>query len=227
VTALPLRLPLARLTRTPRAWIPIAAWTALALVSALVLRRSGSGATYDALESIFGALALPFLSLAVVGAALGGDGLARSTRPFVIFGAPRARAALGAVAVAVLASALVAAVAGAAVAAIAHGSSDPPLARDALTTAWVAGLGGAAYAALFALGASFGARGGGRVVVLVLDWVLGTGTGTSGLVAPRAHVRSLLGGDAVMALSGRASALALLALTVLFSALAVARARRI
>ena len=49
----------------------------------------------------------------------------------------------------------------------------------------------------------------------------------AGLFTPRAHVRSLLGGDAVMALSGRASAAALVMLVIALSALAVARARRV
>jgi hypothetical protein len=226
VTSDAIRLPLARLTRRPRAWIPVACWIGLALVSAAVLRRSGSDATYGALESIFGALVLPFLSFAVTGAALGGDGLARSTRPFVSFGAPPARIALATVGAAVVASAVMAAFTGALVAALAHGSGDPPLARDVLTSAWVAALGGAAYASFFSFGASFGKRGGGRVIALVLDWVLGSGTGASGLLTPRPHIRSLLGGDAVMGLSGRASALVLVGLVGLFALLATLRTRR-
>ncbi|MGO8998865.1 MAG: hypothetical protein ACLQVI_36535 [Polyangiaceae bacterium] len=221
-----LRLPVARLARTPRAWIPVAAWGVLAIVSAVALRGSGSGATTSALESIFGGLALPFLSFAIVGAVLGGDGLARSTRPFVAFGAPPASVALATTAVAVAASALLSGALGAAVVALAHGASDPPLGRDMLTSAWVAGLGGAAYASLFSFGASFGRRGGGRAVALMVDWVLGSGTGGAALVTPRAHVRSLLGGDPVERLSGHASALVLVALVALFAALAAARTRR-
>jgi len=174
------RLPFARLTRTPRAWIPVLAWTLLAVVSAALLRRSGSTAMGGALEGVFGQLALPFVCFTVVGAALGGDGLARSTRPFVAFGASPTRVALATIGVAVIASGLVVAGLGASVAALAHGASDPPLARDVLTTAWVAGLGGAAYGALFSFGASFGSRGAGRSVALVVDWVLGAGTGAAG-----------------------------------------------
>lgn len=220
-----LRLPLARLTRTPRALIPVVAWAALAVVAALAL-RGRPDASWSALESIFGALALPFLSFAIVGAALGSDGLARSTRPFVAFGAPPARVALATIGVAVGASALLAAPLGAVVAALAHGAGDPPVVRDALASAWVAGLGGAAYASLFCFGASFGKRGAGRAVALVVNWVLGGGTWSAGLVTPRAHLRSLLGGDSAAGLSGRASALALLGLIVLFAALATARTRR-
>jgi len=226
VIAVALSLPLARLTRTPRAWIPVLAWAALALVSSVVLHRTGASATGGALQAIFGGFALPLLTFTMVGAVLGGDGLTRATRPFVAFGAPPRVIAVATIAVAALASALVAALVGGAVAALAHGSSDPPLARDVLTSAWVAGLGGAAYAAFFSFGASFGKRGGGRAVALVVDWVLGSTSGAAGLLTPRAHVRSLLGGDAVMGLSGRASAIALVALVVFFVALAAARTRR-
>ncbi len=225
------RLPFARLTRSPRAWAPPVAWAGLAIVSALVLRRNASTGAIDALEAIFGPLALPLLSFAIVGAALGGDGLARATRPYVAFGASPLEAALSTVGVAVLSSALVTGVLGALVAALSHGSGhgpgDPSLARDALTSAWVTALGGAAYASLFSFGASFGKRGIGRPIALGVDWVFGAGTGVAGFLAPRAHVRSLLGGEAVMSLSGHVSALVLVALVLLFGALAAWRARSV
>jgi len=218
-----LRLPLARLARFPRAWVPVLAWAGLALVAAVALHRRGSS---DALELVFGQLVLPLGSFTIVGALLGGDGLARSTRALVAFGAPPAQVAAGTVVAAIGASALLGAILGGSVAALAHGSGDPPLVRDALTSAWVAGLGGAAYAALFSFGASFGKRGIGRSLALVLDWLLGTGRGTFALVTPRAHIRSLLGGDAVLAMSGRASAAMLVGLVIVFASLAVTRARR-
>jgi len=223
-----LQLPVARLTRTPRAWIPMAAWSLFAFGAAVALHyASPSASAGDALQTAFGALALPLLAFAVVGVTLGGDGLARSVRSVVAFGAVPARAALAEVLVAVAASALLASVVGILVATLSHGSSDPPLARDVLATAWIAALGGAAYASLFALGASFGARGGGRAWLLALDWMLGASDGSSGILTPRAHVRSLLGGDAVASLSNVASAGMLVLLAVGFAALAVARSRRV
>ena len=221
-----LRLPFARLARTPRAWVAIVAWMLLAIVAASVLHHAGSSATEVALGSIFAALALPLLCFAVAGAVLGGDSLSRSSRALVAFGVPPMRMALSTALAAIASCAVLAAVVGALVAAIAHGPGDPSIARDAFTSAWVAGLGGAAYGALFTFGASFGKHGGGRVWALVLDWVLGSGTGAAGLCTPRAHVRSLLGGDSVMTLSGRASAVALVTLVLGFSVLAVARTRR-
>ena len=114
------RLPLARLVRTPRGWGPVVAWAILTMGSALVLRRSAVGGTSSALEVVFGQLAPPFVALAVVGAVLGRDGLARSTRAFVGFGASPARVALATIAVGVVVSAVVAGVLGAVVAALAH-----------------------------------------------------------------------------------------------------------
>jgi hypothetical protein len=202
--------------------VPIAAWSALALAAAVCVRGAAAGP----LEAVFAPLALPLLCFAVVGAALEGDGLRRSTRPLVALGASPARVAAATLAVACLAAAAVAALTGTCVALIAHGAGDPPIVGDALATAWVSALGGAAYAALFVLGASFGKRGGGRVLVLGVDWLLGSGTGTAALFAPRAHVRALLGGDAVAMLSGRASALCLVGLLLAYASLATARASR-
>jgi hypothetical protein len=221
------QLPIARLARTPRAWIPVGVWAFFAVAAALVLHGADpSSSASDALESAFGAIALPLLAYAVVGATLGGSGLARGVRPLVAFGASPARAALGQIVVAAVATALLGSFVGVVVAVLSHGSSDPPLARDVTATAWIGALGGAAYAALFAFGASFGRRGGGRAWLLVLDWGFGASDGTSGILTPRAHVRSLLGGDAVASLSNGASVALLVLLALGFGGLAVVRSRR-
>jgi hypothetical protein len=221
-------LPVARLARTPRAWAPLVAWSFFALGAAVALRRSGAPSSVgDALLSPYGSIALPLLVYAVVGAALGGDGLSRSVRSLARFGASPQQAALATLLVAAGASAALASLVGVLVVALAHGPADPPALRDALTVAWVAALAGAAYAGLFGLGASFGKRGGGRTAVLVLEWLLGGSSGVVGLVTPRAHLRSLLGGPASDGLSGHASALALAALALGFTALAARRARRV
>jgi hypothetical protein len=223
-----LELPLARLRRTPRAWVPVALWSLLAIAAACILRHAHAPSNAsEALQAPFGTIALPFLAYAVVGATLGGDGLSRSARSLVAFGAAPFRAALGSIGVAMAVAATLSSLVGLLVLTVAHGEGDPPLVRDALTTTWVAFFGGAAYAAAFALGASFGKRGGGRAVVLVLDWVFGSGGDTSGLVTPRAHLRSLLGGDAVASLSGHASALCLVLLAAAFAWLAARRTRRV
>jgi hypothetical protein len=219
------RVPALRLAR-PRAWPWIAAWPLLAIGAALALARAHAGSSGSAVGDVFGGVALPLLAYAVVGAALAGDGLPRSTRALVAFGAAPARVAGATILVAAVVSAALAAVTGAGVAALAHSTADAPLARDAAVTAWVAALGGASYAALFALGATFGRRGGGRAWALALDWLLGLGAGSGGTITPRAHVRSLLGGEAVAGLSDRASFLWLAVLAIVFALLATARSRR-
>jgi ABC-type multidrug transport system ATPase subunit len=204
-----------------------AAAQALAAIAAGIGHRMGSAnAASHVLVWPFGAIALPLFVYAVVSATLGGEGVARASRSLVAFGADPARAALSQILVAVVTSALLSAVVGSAVAALAHGSADPPPLRDALTSAWIAALGGAAYASLFAFGSTFGARGAGRTAALVLDWALGAGGSGAALVTPRAHLRNLMGGAAPVEIGQRASVAWLAALAIAFILLAVARARR-
>jgi hypothetical protein len=217
---------IARLLRGPRAWLGVAAWCALAFVFAMAARARGSAHGADhVLIDTYGALALPLLAYVIVGATLASQSLRASASPVVAFGAPPARAAAAAIAVAVVTCAAIGAVTAAAVALVAHGIADPPPLRDAAVSAYVGALGGAAYAAWFTLGASFGRRGGGRVVVLLLDWILGASSGAAALVTPRGHLRNLLGGVPPMDLSQRASAAALALLVVGCALVAIRRSR--
>jgi hypothetical protein len=220
------RPPLVRLLRTWRAWAALGGWCAIAVAFAAAARSSGSPHAADhVLLQAYGPLVLPLLTYALVGAAVGARSLASAVAPLVAFGAPPARAS----AVALIVGAAACTVAGGLLAAVvdlwAHGSADPPLGRDAIASAYSGGLGGAAYAAWFALGASFGKRGGGRLVLLVADWVLGSSDGAAALFTPRGHVRNLLGGTALMELPERASACALVALAVACALIAIRRIR--
>ena len=221
------RVPFARLARTPRAWLPLAAWAALGVAMALLARseHAPNGADH-VLVGAFGAYVVPLLAYAIVGGALGGGSLRASVAPTVAFGAPPARSAAVTVGFVVLIAAGKCAVLGAALAALAHGVDDPPVARDVLASAYAGALGGAAYAALFALGASFGRRGGGRMVLLVTDWVLGANSTALALLTPRGNLRNVLGGAPPWGLGERGSAIALLALAFVFAAAAVRRTRR-
>jgi hypothetical protein len=221
------RLPLARLARSPRAWLGVGAWGLLALGLAFAARRAGTshGADHVLLDG-YAAFALPLLTYALVGAALDARSVAGATAPLVAFGASPGRAAAAGVLVGAAGCALAGSLLAASVAALAHGPGDPPAMRDALTSAYAGGLGGLAYASWYALGASFGRRGGGRLALLVVDFLASGDDGVFGMVTPRAHVRNVLGGPAVMDLSERASAAALVAMAVVFGALVVARARR-
>ena len=220
------RPPLARLLRRPRAWLGTAAWCALAFAFALAARERGAahGADHVLLET-YGALALPLLSFVIVGAVVASQSLRASTAPVVAFGAQPARAAAASIAVAVAGCAVVGAAVAAIVALVAHGIADPPRLHDAAVSAYVGALGGAAYAAWLSLGASFGRRGGGRVALLVLDWILGEGGGMAALFSPRGHVRNLLGGGAPMDLSQRGSVAALVLLAIASALVAIRRSR--
>jgi hypothetical protein len=205
----------ARLVRSRAAWLTCVAWCALALVAALLARHDGASHGADrVLLGAYGAVALPLAAYAVVGAVLGAGSLSTAIEPFVRLGADPRRAALAAAFVSACACAALGAALGAAVAAVAHGASDPPLARDALTSAYAGALGGAAYAAWFVAGAAFGKRGGGRTALLAVDWVVGAGQSGAALFVPRAHLRNLLGGLPPLDVSERASALALVVIAL-------------
>jgi len=220
-------VPLRRLLRASRTWLVIGFWAVLAVVPAVLewARATGHGADH-ALLGFYAAISLPFLAYSALSAILGRDGLGPSGIALANFGAPPGRVALSAVTVAIAASALLGGAVGAVVAVVAHGPLDPPVGMDAARAFAAGSLGGAAYAAYFALGAAFGARGYGRSILLVLDWVLGSDVSASALLTPRGHVRSLLGGAAPLEVSSRVSYAALGAMVLLFTWLAVTRAGR-
>ncbi len=216
-----------RLARTRFGWLATGGWCAVAIVAALLARHDRAYHGADrALLGAYATVVLPLAAFGVVGALLGARSLAAAVEPFARFGAPPVRSAWVAVGVGAIACALLGGALAAAVALLAHGELDPPRTHDALTSAYAGALGGAAYAAWFALGAAIGRRGGGRATLLVADWVLGAGHGTAALFAPRAHVRSLLGGLPPLELPASASALALVAIALLCAALAAWRVRR-
>jgi hypothetical protein len=220
------RAPIARLIRSRRAKLTVSGWCLVAGSFALAARSGGSSHGADhVLLGAYGPLVLPLLAYALVGAVVAGRSLSSSTSSVVALGAPPANAAavtiIVAAAVCILSCGLLAFI----VDVLAHGSADPPLARDAFASAYAAGLGGATYASWFALGASFGKRGGGRPVLLIVDWLLGASDGAPALFPPRGHVRNLLGGTAPMDLSERASAGVLVIIAIACALIAVRRAR--
>ena len=220
------RAPMARLLRAPRARIAMGGWFAIAIAFAMTARWRGSSHAADhVLLDAYGPLILPLLAYAIAGGVVGAHSLSRSGAPLVAFGASPVGAAAAAVAVAAVACTVAGALLAAGVDLLAHGSADPPLGRDAMASAYAGGLGGAAYAAWFMLGTSFGKRGGGRLVLLVADWMLGASDGAAALVTPRGHLRNLLGGTPPMDLPERASAAALVVLAIALGLVAVRRAR--
>lgn len=224
MTALLARVPLLRLARTPRAWMPILGWTLVAIVSAIALRSRMAGADH-VLRGTFGVVVLPLAIYGVVGATFGAGGLKKSIRGVVGLGASPRAAAFASVLVAVLASAVVGALLAALTCAIAHSPGDAPLGRDVATSTWIGGLGGAAYAAYFSVGAAIG-KGSMRSALVAVDWILGSAGGVGAVLVPRGHVLSLLGGAMPAEVSQRGSSALLLIMVVMFGALAVWIARR-
>jgi hypothetical protein len=215
------RLPLARMTRTRRAWMPVFGWSLLALAAALTTQ---SGADH-VLRGTYGFVVVPLLSYGVVAGALGGAGLKASVRPLVLLGARAPRAAAAAVGVSCIFSASICAVLGAIVCTLAHRTGDPPVVTDAIATAGISALAGAAYAAYFCAGSAIG-KGAARGLFLAADWLIGTGSGFGSLFVPRGHVQSLLGGAQAFDISSKASSLLLIGLVALYAGLAVRLGRR-
>ncbi|MDP9000707.1 MAG: hypothetical protein M3O46_11415 [Myxococcota bacterium] len=219
-------LPLARVLRPWRTRLTVIAWCVLAIVLAVAARSNGSLRAADhALLGCYGPLVLPLLAYTLVGAIVGGQSLSSSTAPLVTLGARPTRVSAVAILVAAAACAVAGSIVAAVVAMLAHGTGDPPLVRDTIVSAYAGGLGGTAYGTWFMLGASLGKRGGGRPVLLVVDWLLGATDGAASLATPRGHVRNLLGGTAPMDLSQRASAGVLVVLALVCAFIVVKRAR--
>ncbi len=116
-----------------------------------------------------------------------------------------------------------AAVAGASFAALGEWATARSGAGHLATICLVGAAGGASYAALFCWGASVGSKGGGRLGVLGLDWLFGLTSAGWALPWPRAHLRSLLGGETVLGLAPPASALVLVLLILMATTWTAAR----
>jgi hypothetical protein len=221
------RVPIARLTRTRRTGLVIAAWVVVAIVGAVFVRGRGdtSGADH-VMRGSFGRFVLPLLAYAVVGATIGGTGMRRGIRGLVGLGSSPRRAAVATALVAAFACAVVGGILAAIVCAIAHGRADPPLGADLIASTWIGALGGAAYGAYFAAGSSIGKTGTLRGVFLAADFIVGSGAGVGAALVPRGHVVALLGGPLVADLSRRASSVLLVGLVVLWLAVVALAARR-
>jgi hypothetical protein len=215
------RVPLLRIRRTRRALLPLVGWTLLALVAA---KTTTLGADH-VLRGTFGFVVLPLLTYGIVAAALGGVGLRAAVRPLVSLGADPARASAGAVLVACAFSAVTCALVGAVTCVFAHRTGDAPLNADLTSTAGIAALSGAAYAAYFCFGSAIG-KGAMRGFFLALDWLAGSGAGFASIFVPRGHVTSLLGGTHALEMSARTSSIFLVFLLVIYAGAAIRLGQR-
>jgi hypothetical protein len=197
----------------------------LAGAGALVERSaSKAGAVDRALDGTFGLL-VPLVAFAVVREVTARSNLRRAAWPAARFGVARRDVALGLLAPALAVSGVLAVLMAAASVAFASSAAVPFAPRDLLVGVWAAALTSSAYVGWFALGSTFFARGGGRGVVLVADFVIGGSLGVAGAVLPRANASNLLGGAAPLGLAQAASTGILLASAVALCSLAAVRCR--
>lgn len=193
-------------------------------IAALAERRSALfGATSRVLEGEVFGLILPVALVLASRRALEPVRLDLAATPIARFGPSRRSVALGLVAASMIGAVALASSAAAAAAALAHDPTAPMLRADLLSCAWIGALGGCAYAALFALGATFGATGAGRWWALAADFFFGGMSGVGALFVPRAHLQNLLGGEPPMLLTQSASAACLGAMAIVFTAIALWR----
>jgi len=198
---------------------------ALSVSSAIIERRVGSAGAVDrALLSTF-RLVIPLVTFAIGAEASARARLSEAAWPVARFGAPHRDVVLGIVAAAAAASALLAAISAAAVVLLAHSPAAPPLAHDALLSAWIAAVTALAYTGWFAVGATFHKHGRGRFWPLLADFVLGGSVGLAGAIFPRGNATNLLGGPAPLGLPQASSMAILIASGAALSLLAALRSK--
>ncbi len=166
---------------------------------ALVEKRAAPFGAVDATLAfaVFG-WGIPVVAYSAVARASEYGRLDDAVAPLARHGANRRAAVLGVSFGAMLRVAVLGALAAALAVFVAAGHASAGVIRDAATSAWIGALGGAVYVFWFSLGSLFGRLGRGRFVLFVLDAVFGSATTLLAAPWPRAHLRSLLGGDAVL-----------------------------
>lgn len=197
---------------------------ALALAATFVQRRVGSSGAVDrSLGTIFTWI-IPLSSFATVSAVIGSRSLKDAVWPVARFGLPRQSVAVAVTLANAFACAVVAVLLAWVALVFAHTSSSVPLGSDLFTTGWIALFTGVSYGAWFSLGAAFGRRGGGRGIVLALDFVLGK-LGLFGVVFPRGNAENLLGFDAPLHVSQPASSALLIGVSLIVTGLVYLKTR--
>jgi hypothetical protein len=208
-------------------------WPGTALVSALALVAgaalveaqgiaSASGARdaeVDLVQGVSFGLLLPLTCFALSSRLDSGlDALMWA--PWVRHGAERRTFALGRLAVPMALSAAIALLGGSLALALSLAVSDPALisplglGTNGLALIAIAALGAASYVTCLGL-AQLLAGAWGRALFLLADWLLGSGSGALALPWPRAHLRTLLGGQAVLGFGALSSVAVLTLLTAL------------
>jgi hypothetical protein len=198
----------------------------LAVLVALIERRLGPGAVDRTLTGITFGLALPLAVLGVVTRTCRALRLDQAFSELARHGADRRGLALGQSVAGAAIGAVIGTFLGAVSVLAARRVQDPALLHDICATATVGALAGAVYACWFLAASTWGKRGAGRIVFLVLDWTLGSSSSTLAVPFPRGHILNLLGASPPLGLSPAASTVILVGLTFLVLALAISRIPR-
>lgn len=222
--ALGFRLGLGRLSL--RRWLALAALVVLVTAAVALVERASAPlhAPSRALGALF-SIVVPLATVGIVSFGSGGDRLDAGAWSVARYGFTRGEIALGSLLLPGLGAAFLTTITAALALALAYGGRSG-LVADLRVTLPIAALGGFAYFGFIALGATFFRRGHGRWVAFMLDLVLGATSGGLSIPFPRGHLRSLLGGEAVLDLSQSASSAALLGIAAAGALLAVQRSGR-
>lgn len=196
-------------------------------VSALVERHAEPSAAADVTlgGAAFG-VCLPLVAYAIVARASRYGRLDDGVRHLSRHGASRRSAILGVIVRTALQASVVGALIGLVAVTAASGRLATAFFADALASAWIGAIAGASYAAWLSFGSLFGKAGGGRLLALVLDFAVGAGSSALACPWPRAHVRSLAGGELLLGMPPWQSGVALLALAVGYPLLCSLRVAR-
>lgn len=209
--------------RDERAPFVLGLFVVLAGLLGYLERRAGGAAVDRALTRDTFGLLLPLVGYSTFQRVTRGGRLDASARTVARHGVSARRAWLGAALPPILLLTLLGTTFAAAAVLFARGLGNAGLARDLWQSTWIGAIAGTAYGAWFALGSDFGRFGAGRKWVLLLDWLLGSTSGSLALPWPRAHIQNLLGAEPLLDL-GQGTALAVL-LTSTLSVLLVALRR--
>lgn len=202
----------------------VVVWVLVVAIALVEAQRAPLRAPTRSLHAAFGVV-LPLFSFYLIGQVTAGHRLGEEAWAVARFGWSRRAVVAGELVVAILASVAVWVVATATALPLAY-AGHAGAGADLLATLPVAALGGLTYAAWFAAGATFFARGRGRWAGLLLDALLGGGAGVLAVAWPRSHVVSLLGGTLVVGWSPRVSSVVLLVIVLLCGAVVGLRTGR-
>ncbi len=202
-------------------------WGSIAFALAMAAASRGHGGASSVLPGGVGLFVLPVALFSAISAASEQRGV-RGLIAFPLgFGRSPVQVILWTAGALIVFCAALSALLGLLVAVIAHTDTDPPLVRDAISSAWALGVSGGAYASLFLLGGSYGKRGGGAQFALMADYLFGGGNTGVARWLPRAHVQRVLGDESLLSWSNRASMAALWGIGLVFFVLLALRATRL